>query len=136
VAFPAHSIPWDTQVTAGLIRADAPVSLPVHPLQLYFLVCSLALGLALLWFGRRRAYVGEVLLAYLVIDNLAKFVLELLRDPAIPHLRQMSLAICVMATGVLVLGRARRWGEEAAAMRPIRFETPTGPPGADRCSTS
>jgi len=105
VVFPAESYAWEAQLSRGLIRADATAALPVHPLQLYFAVWLLTLGIFLFWLRGRRAYVGQVLLTYLALDNLMKFLLEHLRDPAIAHLQWTSLAIAVTAVGVMAAVR-------------------------------
>jgi phosphatidylglycerol---prolipoprotein diacylglyceryl transferase len=109
VSFPAASFAWSTQVATRVIRADAAASLPVHPLQLYFATWSLGLAVLLFWLTPRRRYAGQVLLAYVALDNVAKFGFEFLRDPQVPHLRWLSLVIGLAAAGFLLRGRLRGW---------------------------
>lgn len=109
VSFPSGSFAWSTQVATRLIRADAAAALPVHPLQLYFAGWSIVLSIFLFWLHRRRSYVGQVLLAYVALDNLAKFGFEFLREPRVPHLSWISLLIGLTAVGFLFIGWLRRW---------------------------
>lgn len=53
--FPKGSPAWAGQIAAQLAPSEALYSLPVHPLQLYFAVLSLGIGVFLLWFGKRKA---------------------------------------------------------------------------------
>ncbi len=101
LSFPAESYAWTEHVRRGLIRPDVSASLPVHPLQLYFALLSLALAFFLFWYRSRKAYNGRVFLLFLALDNTAKFLLEFWRDPRIPHLQWASLAIALLATAVL-----------------------------------
>ena len=111
VAFPAGSPAWNAQLAGGLVLPDAAAALPVHPLQLYFALWSLALGALLLWWAPRRAYPGQVLLVWVALDNLAKAALETLREPPAPHLQWLSLAIGVAAiTSIALLAERRRAG--------------------------
>lgn len=107
VSFPPESFAWTRHVSMRMIRADALTALPVHPLQLYFVVWSLGLACFLLWVTRHRTHEGQVLFAYVALDNLMKFALEYLRDPRVPHLQWLSLAIGAAAAGVLLIGSWR-----------------------------
>jgi phosphatidylglycerol:prolipoprotein diacylglycerol transferase len=102
VRFPAGSRPWYEQVAAGLIARDASASLPLHPLQLYFLGLSLLAGLLALWWLPRRAYDGQVVLLFLTFHEGGKFLLEFLRAPAVPEVQLVSFAVSASAT--LALG--------------------------------
>lgn len=108
VRFPAQSPAWLAQVDAGLITSGAPTSLPVHPLQLYFMLLSLvATGLAL-WLERRKAYVGQVVLTFLAVDQLGKFGLEYIREEALRGAQFASLTIGAVAMATLALAAMRR----------------------------
>ena len=55
VQFPAGSHAWMRQLNAGLISEAAPLSLPVHPTQLYAAIAAFGvLGLLLAYFPWRR----------------------------------------------------------------------------------
>lgn len=118
IAFPAGGPAWVAQVRAGLMMPDAPAALAVHPLQLYFVLWSLALGCLLLWWAPRRAWRGQVLLLWLALDNLAKAALESLRDPPVAHLQWLSLAIGLVSTAVLA-AKARKMRTAAFSTEPI-----------------
>jgi phosphatidylglycerol:prolipoprotein diacylglycerol transferase len=85
-------------------------SLPVHPLQAYFALASLSVGIFLLWFQRRKAYDGQVFLLYLVLHDGSKGVLEFLRGSipthSVVHLRVVALGLAT-AGAALLLARAR-----------------------------
>jgi prolipoprotein diacylglyceryltransferase len=106
--FPDHTPPWDAHVAAGWIGYSAHASLPVHPLQLYFIVLSLAAAAIALWMQPRKTYAGQVALVFLAVDGLGKFALELLRHEPLPDVRSASLGIGVVATAVLGVA-AIRW---------------------------
>lgn len=112
VSFPAGSEAWERHVSLALLTADAPRSLAVHPLQLYFALGSLALAALGVWLIPRRAYAGQVALLCLLCDGLLKLGLEGLRDPPVPHLPWLSLAIAAVAGCTLLAaaihGRAQR----------------------------
>jgi len=110
IHFPAGSKPWYAQVTEGLISITAASTLPVHPLQLYFLFTAVGVGALALWWLPRRAYDGQVALLFLAVHELAKFGLEFLREPRILQLQLVSLAIGVAASIALLAIhlRARR----------------------------
>jgi phosphatidylglycerol:prolipoprotein diacylglycerol transferase len=91
--------------------ASGEWSLPVHPLHIYLGLASLAVGLFLLWFQRRKSYDGQVLLLYLALHEAAKGLLELLRGGppghSVAHLSIVSLSIAGLATALLVYARLR-----------------------------
>ncbi|MBX3024663.1 prolipoprotein diacylglyceryl transferase [bacterium] len=120
VAFPPGSPAWHKQLGSGLLLPDAPAAIPVHPLQLYFALWSLCLALLVWWWAPRRSYSGQVLLVWIGADNLAKGVLESLRDPPAPHLQLMSFALGAVACGALAL-----WGFPGARkLRAVGHERP------------
>jgi phosphatidylglycerol---prolipoprotein diacylglyceryl transferase len=108
VAFPAGSKAWEAQRAAGLIGADAAHSLPVHPLQLYFVLECLGIGAALLWLQRRKRYDGQVLLVYLMLHGTTRVALDVLRFEHLPHLQWTSLAVALAAAAALSLEQLRR----------------------------
>jgi phosphatidylglycerol:prolipoprotein diacylglycerol transferase len=102
MSFPAGSKPWYAQVMDGAIPASAAWSLPIHPLQLYFLLLSLAVGVFALWWLPRRQYEGQLVLLFLALHELGKFALEFLREPPILQVQLASLAIGLSAAVALV----------------------------------
>jgi phosphatidylglycerol:prolipoprotein diacylglycerol transferase len=102
IRFPAHSLPWAAEVHAGLLSIDSSQSLPVHPLQIYFGLLSLGLGIFCLWFARRKAYEGQVFLVYVTAYGFGQFFLEFLRFGPLPHVQYMALAIALVSGSVLL----------------------------------
>lgn len=113
ITFPSGSRPWYAQVALGLIPRDAAASLAVHPLQIYFLLLALSLGLLALWWLPRKAYDGQVVLLFLALHEGAKFGLEFLRDPPLPQIQAVSLAVSLAAT----LALAVLWAREPSRAR-------------------
>jgi len=64
VRFPRGSWPYWYHAANGWLSPDSPYSLPVHPLQLYFLVAALSTVAILLWLQRLRPPLGSVYLAF------------------------------------------------------------------------
>jgi phosphatidylglycerol:prolipoprotein diacylglycerol transferase len=76
VRFPAWSDPWCVQVNHGRILRTAPLSQPVHPVQLYEAAFNVVLYLALMWAYRRRTRDGLIASAYLLTYPVARFWVE------------------------------------------------------------
>ncbi len=106
VRFPAGSPAASLHVQMGWLPPSATQSLPVHPLQLYFMLLSLSVGVFVLWFARRKAYDGQVLLVGLVFHQFGKFLLEFLRAPRAigptTHLSAVSLTLALLGLAALV----------------------------------
>ena len=105
---------WVHHVRLGLIPADAPHSLPVHPTQLYLAVAAgLVLTMALL-VRRWRTASGEVFLVVVFGYGLGRFVIGMVRDDPQrllvgPHF-SVSAALglgLVLLAAAFVLGPAR-----------------------------
>jgi len=139
VQFAPHSPAWNAHVAAGLIGVEADASLPVHPLQLYFIVLSLAAALFALWLRSRKAYQGEVALAFLASDGLGKWALETLRHESLPAVQMASLVIAIGAVTLLTLIpivaeptpkalAIRGLGGAPSRSRPKALVTPKRPP--------
>lgn len=98
--YPRGSIPWHAHFEAGDVQWWSAVSLPIHPLPLYFLILEVGLVVFLFWFVKRRRYDGQVALLFLALHGTLKFALEYLRAPYHP-LHQTVIALAVPAIGVL-----------------------------------
>jgi phosphatidylglycerol:prolipoprotein diacylglycerol transferase len=105
VAFPAHSLPWNSQLAAGQLAETAVTSLPVHPLQLYFAAASMGVALFVWWLAGRTTVPGQAALVFLLLDGLAKLGLETLRGEPMVHLQLAALATAVAAGAVLLVKR-------------------------------
>jgi phosphatidylglycerol:prolipoprotein diacylglycerol transferase len=113
IRFPLGTQAAAVHASLGWIGAADHASLPVHPLQLYFLALHLAVGAFLLQLAPRKRYDGQLLLLALVIGQSGKAALECFRQPiggARPwHLPAASAALAIAATlAVVVIERRRR----------------------------
>ena len=115
--FPHGTQAATVHVALGLIEPGAAASLPVHPLQLYFMALHCAVGLVLVWWARRKTYDGQVLLLGLVLGQGGKALLEAFRQPipGVPtaHLQIASAALAVVAAVAMAIHPIR----SAAACR-------------------
>lgn len=99
------------QLETGLISIGTPLSLPVHPLPVYFALASLATLGVLLWLLRRDAPPGSLLATFCVLRPLAKLGLEPLRASTGRNAGLMiaiPLGVLVTTVAVLVTGLVRR----------------------------
>jgi phosphatidylglycerol:prolipoprotein diacylglycerol transferase len=105
--FPPHSPPWEAHLRAGWIGPGWPESLSVHPLQLYFILLSLAAAAVALLLQRRKRFDGEAALVFVIADQLGKAGLEALRHEAVPGLQAASLMIGLSAAGAWMISAAK-----------------------------
>jgi phosphatidylglycerol:prolipoprotein diacylglycerol transferase len=107
VRFPKDSPAWLAERAHGLIPADAPTSLPLHPTQLYLALDGLILFLLLSAFYPLRRRDGEVIALLMVTYPVTRFFIERLRDddPALG----LGLTISQWISMVLVLAGAMTW---------------------------
>jgi phosphatidylglycerol---prolipoprotein diacylglyceryl transferase len=106
IRFPLGTQAATVHLSLGLIGPGATASLAVHPLQIYFMLLHLAVGGLLLWFERRKAYDGQLLLLGLLLGQGGKALLEGFRQPipGVPvlHLRVASAVLAAAAAVALV----------------------------------
>jgi phosphatidylglycerol:prolipoprotein diacylglycerol transferase len=75
------SLPWGVQFPPeGNANTGVPLGVHLHPVQLYEAGLALGIFLFLLWLRGRRAFTGQVVLAYLVLYSAVRFALEFWRD--------------------------------------------------------
>jgi phosphatidylglycerol:prolipoprotein diacylglycerol transferase len=70
LVFPAGSSPFLMHQMLGVLPEGAEHSLPVHPLQLYYVASGLAISGVALWLRRRKRYDGQVALVALLMFSL------------------------------------------------------------------
>jgi phosphatidylglycerol:prolipoprotein diacylglycerol transferase len=129
VSFPNRSVAHQFQTQLGLIAADAPASLPVHPLQLYFAAAGLLTTALTLWLAPRRRWDGQVALAGIAFFWTTTALLEGLRAPngssptwgPLEQLHWLAIALAAVSVVALLLAdlahRARaRHGIDAAQL--------------------
>lgn len=116
---PAH----DHHVAMGWIDADSPLSLPIHPTQLYGTVTGLTVFAILMMLRRRpRWYLRhELLLGSVIFYGVYRFFVEFLRDDAggveigtLTFAQGTSVLVLAAATSVLGYRRFRRRTRQAA----------------------
>jgi phosphatidylglycerol:prolipoprotein diacylglycerol transferase len=105
MTFPPTARVYEWQVGHGLIAASAPHTLPVHPLQLYFVLHGLALCLLGLWWQRRKSFDGQVWINFYLVFFGGTFFLEFLRPQ--PLRLNLLLAAVVVAMTALLERRQR-----------------------------
>jgi phosphatidylglycerol---prolipoprotein diacylglyceryl transferase len=92
VKFPPNAGAYEQHVKLGLIPADAPHSLAVHPVQLYESTLALGLCLALhFWFEKRR-WPGEVVCLAVLGYATIRFGTEFLRADNVPSYLGLTLS--------------------------------------------
>jgi phosphatidylglycerol:prolipoprotein diacylglycerol transferase len=105
VSFPPGSDAYLWQLTQGMITPGAATTVAVHPLQLYYGLAGLLLGIGLLW--HRRRFAGEILLLFAVGYFGSTYALELVQ--ARPHdlTRHVTLVFGLVSALVLMLYASR-----------------------------
>lgn len=76
-------------------------SLHLHPTQLYETAATFILFIVLLWLSRRRRFEGQVMLAYVALYAVARFVIEFWRDDPRGSLLGLSTSQLIAAIGFL-----------------------------------
>ena len=122
VRFPVGTEAYSEQLRAGLITLNDPLSLPAHPLPLYFAAGSIGILLVLLWMLRRGTAPGLMLTMACALGSGGKLALETLR--AVP--RPPGLMFWI-PTIVLVLSAA------VLAWRNVRGLYPASARALARC---
>ncbi|HSQ00602.1 MAG TPA: prolipoprotein diacylglyceryl transferase family protein [Candidatus Dormibacteraeota bacterium] len=134
LAFPEGSLPFVVHQSDGLLPAGAQWSLPVHPLQLYYVASGLAITAVALWLRPRKRYDGQVALVALLMFSLVSVAgLEFLRADAqprvywgaLPQLAWTGLAMgAATAVALLLIGRRHRAAPPLPAAVPSGNELP------------
>lgn len=118
--FPEPTGIWYTHRAMRFVAADAHLSAPVHPLQLYFSAVGIVIMATGFWLHRRRRFEGEVALVGLTIFSVTSYFLEDLREGfalraywhGIPQLSWVALGMAIGSLTALAIAeivhRARR----------------------------
>jgi phosphatidylglycerol:prolipoprotein diacylglycerol transferase len=85
VTFPRNTYIYQFHADLGVLPPGAEHSLPIHPLQLYFVAAGLTITAVALWLHPRKRYDGEVALVSLVVFSVSTAALEFLRAEAQPR---------------------------------------------------
>ncbi len=120
VRFPAGSwVAWYHKAH-GWVPVDAPTSLPVHPLQLYFLVAAVATLMVLTWLGRQRPRPGLLQLLFYTLFFGTTALLEPLRQNHLTLNTWMVSIAAVIAASVLF---GQTWIHPVHAEKPKAMRT-------------
>jgi phosphatidylglycerol:prolipoprotein diacylglycerol transferase len=119
IVFPAGSHAWRDHLVRGWIPADAPMSLPVHPTQLY-----MALSGLLLYLVTKRMSVGrgDRFTAFMGGYAALRFVIELVRGDASRGSAfgvTTSQGIAIAVVIALAAWRARAWRARGRRARSV-----------------
>jgi len=101
--YPPGSEAYTAQLSDDLIPASAPLSLPAHPLPLYFAASSLVILGVLLWLYRRGAPQGALLATFCILEPLVKLMLEPLRATPRPPALMVGIPLSVLTVSSIVL---------------------------------
>ena len=97
---------WETKL------GDLAAPLHLHPVQLYEVAASLVIFVTLLWLFRRRQFHGQVMLAYLMLYAVARFIIEYWRDDPRGSIGMFStsqiIALTLFALSLIVYFRRTR----------------------------
>ncbi|MGB5351850.1 MAG: prolipoprotein diacylglyceryl transferase [Polyangiales bacterium] len=111
VSFPPFSPASESQWRAGLLEAPALPSLPVHATQLYEgLGCLAITGFLLFWLRPRKRFEGQVMLAFIGLYAILRFLLEFWRADERGELLGLSTSqLLAIPALMLVVGLWPRW---------------------------
>lgn len=80
--FPVESVAFDELQKAGALGADAIVTPPLHPVQLYEAVGECLIFMVLVFLRGKKPFHGAVILCYLILYGVLRFLTEIFRgDP-------------------------------------------------------
>lgn len=124
VRFPLKSKAYIQQLQDGLLDSTAPMSLAVHPTQLYSSLLGFGLCAFLVWFDRGRAkrFDGATFLLGLMIYAVGRYIVEILRADVArgfigPFSTSQAIGIPVFVVSAALFlrgqGRSRRRAEAA-----------------------
>ena len=117
VRFPANSIPWSEQLSAGALAPDSACSLAVLPSQLISAALNFAIFAILLYLATRstgKVKPGVRSGLYMILYAIARFAVEFTRaDPrlhfgALSISQTISLGVFLAGAAVLTLALTRR----------------------------
>jgi phosphatidylglycerol:prolipoprotein diacylglycerol transferase len=109
VGYPPGTESYNQQLRDNLIALSDPMSLPAHPLPLYFAVGSLFILGVMLWQFRRGARPGTMLLTACILGPASKLAFETLRaEPRAPGLMFLVPATVLAVASVVAILRFAR----------------------------
>jgi phosphatidylglycerol:prolipoprotein diacylglycerol transferase len=78
------SVPWAITFRNPLAAriVGTPLDVPLHPTQLYEAAATLLIFFVLLWLSRHQRFRGQIVLTYVLLYSIARFVIEFYRGDA------------------------------------------------------
>ena len=122
VRFPRGSWVYYYHQLRGWVPSTAQTSLPVHPLQLYFLLAAAATGGIVLWLQRRGPSPGCVQLVFYALFFASTACLEPLRQNFLTINNWLAELAALLAAGMLVGSESLR---SVAPMTEVTAERPS-----------
>jgi phosphatidylglycerol:prolipoprotein diacylglycerol transferase len=112
VRFPQGSQPYMFQLYSGKIDASSVLSLPVHPVQLYYSLAGLGLFIMLVFFRKHRKTDGTMFLIFAFFYVTCHFFFDFFRETLKARSGQILTAtqlICLAFLMVIILLMALRF---------------------------
>jgi phosphatidylglycerol:prolipoprotein diacylglycerol transferase len=117
VEFPRGSPAYMSHAEHGLVTLERDVSLPVHPLSLYYALDALVIAALLLWRIPRARFAGELTLGFLFLRCWSKTLLESLRGVELGSAPNQSGSVelwLALSATVGLVGAAVHWASGRA----------------------
>lgn len=131
VRYNSGSFAFHDQVRHGLIDSSATFALPVHPVQLYDLLCCLAILVVLTFLKKKLKAPGSLLIASLCLYGTCRFFLEFIRtqnsDWRILSLNPVQVGLLVLIPALAIFSYHREKtcvpgrGEKNEACPPLHY---------------
>ncbi len=107
VRFPRGSHAYLRQLHNHQITEDAPCSLPVHPTELYMCGGLIIIFLILLYMLKRQRFHSQLILSYMVLYGLLRFIVEFYRGESARSVYGLTVSQTISA--VLLLAGLAGW---------------------------
>jgi phosphatidylglycerol:prolipoprotein diacylglycerol transferase len=123
----AANVPWAVTFTdiQAARNVGTPLDTPLHPSQLYESLATLLIFAVLVWLAPRKRFQGQVVLAYITLYSVARFVLEFFRgDAGRGHIGPLSTSQAVAIVLVLLSGVLYVRLRKAEAIAPSAPQAP------------
>lgn len=109
------AVPWAVTFrdTYSSRTVGTPMDIALHPVQVYEAIVAFGIFLALVRLAPRKRFHGQVVLAYVLMYSVARFLLEFFRGDTSrgwigPLSTSQAVAVVLVAGAVFLLARVRR----------------------------
>jgi prolipoprotein diacylglyceryl transferase len=138
IRFPRNAPAWQDHVQNLQLPADAPLSYPVHPTQIYELLAGLLIFALLMYLRRVRKFSGQVFLGWVLGYGILRPLIEFYRDDKQrgsvgPLSTSQFIGLTSVVLGLaLLVHLVRRYRRDPQGMRlweaPLEPAVAAGPP--------